>query len=230
MKSLSRRTRGTGRGSRSRRPGEPPVILETLDDIRRGTRALTRRCELMRRVHAITGTPPLRRQQAGFEGLARIVVAQQVSAASASAIWSRTVTHFGCVTPDAIMAAPDETLRACGLSRGKSETLRAISAAISSGQLDLDALAAASDHAIHESLTAVRGIGPWTADIYIMFSLGRSDAWAPGDLALKLAVARASGHEKPLPPAEMERLSETWRPWRAVAARLLWSYYATGRT
>lgn len=205
---------------------ETRATLKSLDDIRRGTRALVRACPTMRAIHGLAGDPPLRRERSGFEGLAGIVVAQQVSAASAAAIWKRTRLTLGRVTPTAIATASDETLRAAGLSRGKILTLRRLAEAAETGALDLARLSRRSDAAIHDALTAIKGIGPWTADIYIMFALGRADAWAPGDLALRLAIARAERMPAPPSPGEIAERAEAWRPWRGVAARLLWHYYA----
>ena len=117
-------------------------------------------------------------------------------------------------------------LRAAGLSGGKIRTLRAISTAVKSGALDLDALATAPEAVVHESLRQVSGIGPWTADIYLLFCLGRADAFAAGDLALQIAAAIAAKQGERLTLAELEEMSERWRPYRGVAARLLWAYYA----
>ncbi|MDX2307976.1 MAG: DNA-3-methyladenine glycosylase 2 family protein [Hyphomicrobium sp.] len=201
-------------------------ILRSTADIRDGVAALVAACPTMRRIHKVCGDPPLRRERAGFEGLAGIVVAQQVSAASAAAIWRRTRAILGPVTPGAIAAASDETLRAAGLSSGKIATLRRIADAASEGRLDLAKLARAENEKIHDTLTAIKGIGPWTADIYIMFALGRSDAWAPGDLALRTALTRADDRGEPVSLQEMSREGERWRPWRGVAARLLWAFHA----
>ncbi len=156
----------------------------------------------------------------------RIVVAQQVSAASATAIWKRTEDTLRTITPSIIARASDDRLRACGLSRPKVRTMRAVADAVLSGDLDVDRLGDASDAEVHAALTRIHGIGPWTADIYLMFSLGRADAWAGGDLALQLAIARAFAlNQRPTAGEALEQ-AEIWRPWRAVAARLLWSFYA----
>src|SRR5262249_52246206 len=133
------------------------------------------------------------------------------------------------VQPADALAAPDEALRKAGLSRGKIATLRVIAGAIGSGKLKLDALSRAPEEKIHAELTALKGIGPWTADIYIMFSLARADAWSPGDLALQHAVKDALLLAERPSLGQMNEVAEAWRPWRGVAARLLWSYYALRR-
>ena len=202
-----------------------PRVIETDNDVRDGVRALRRKCAIMRRVHDMAGHPPLRRRPAGFEGLARIVVGQQVSVASASAIWARTETVCRPFEPAVMLALKDKHLAGAGLSRPKIRTLRAISEACSNG-LDLARLDRASDEEVHAALTAVTGIGPWTADVYIMFCLGRADGWAPGDLALQVAAQRALELAERPDKDEMLELAERWRPWRGVAARLLWAYYA----
>jgi DNA-3-methyladenine glycosylase II len=194
-------------------------------DIRDGVRALRRKCAIMRRVHDEAGDPPLRRQPAGFQGLARIVVGQQLSVASAAAIWGRTVEACQPFEPQILLALKDKRLAAAGLSRPKIRTLRAIATACASG-LDLDRLEGVSDDDIHAALTEVVGIGPWTADIYIMFCLGRADAWASGDLALQIAAQQALELQARPSRDELSEIAERWRPWRAVAARMLWAYYA----
>ena len=199
-------------------------IIDTEADIRAGVKALRRKCPTMRHVHDTAGDPPLRRRPAGFEGLARVIVGQQLSIASAAAIWKRTAAACEPFEPVTLLRLADERLAGAGLSRPKIRTLRAIATACADG-LDLAALAGASDEEVHAALTAVVGIGPWTADIYIMFCLGRADAWAPGDLALQIATQQALGlAERPGPDA-MTEIAERWRPWRAVAARMLWQFY-----
>ena len=193
--------------------------------MRVGVRALRRKCAIMRHVHDTAGNPPLRRQPPGFQGLARIIVGQQLSVASAAAIWKRTVEACAPFEPRVLLSVSDPQLVAAGLSRPKIRTLRAAAEACGNG-LDLAALERLPDEHIHDSLTDVVGIGPWTADVYIMFSLGRADAWAPGDLALQVAAQRAMKlTERPNADA-LKDIGERWRPWRGVAARLLWAYYA----
>lgn len=204
-------------------------IIETEADIEVGVAELIEACRYMRNVHTRAGAPPLRRRPNGFPGLARIVVGQQLSVASAGAIWSRLEALVSPFEPAALLAHDDAALRAAGLSAGKIRTLRTVSEALVRREIDLDALADASEQDIHEQLTALRGIGPWTADIYVMFCLGRADAWAPGDLALQHAVRDAIGLDERPGPADMNAHAERWRPWRAVAARMLWAYYAVLR-
>jgi DNA-3-methyladenine glycosylase II len=198
-------------------------------DVREGLAALIGVCPHLARVHAVAGVPPLRKQPAGFEGLARVIVGQQLSTASAGAIWGRLHAAVRPFAPVPLLALPDDAMRAAGLSRVKIETLRRLASAVDSGDLSFGALARAKDEAIHAKLTSIKGIGPWTADIYIMFSLARADAWSPGDLALQHAVKDALGLEARPGPGEMTAIAEAWRPWRSVAARLLWSYYSLSR-
>lgn len=199
------------------------------DDIREGLEALTGACPHLARVHALTGNPPLRKRPKGFEGLSRVIVGQQLSIASAGAIWGRVRARVEPFEAATLLEVPDKDLRKAGLSRGKIATLREVAAAIEGGRLKLNALTRAPEDAIHAELTAIKGIGPWTADIYIMFSLARADAWSPGDLALQHAVKDALLLAERPSLAEMTEVAEAWRPWRGDAARLLWSYYSLRR-
>lgn len=208
-------------------------IIKTGKDIRSGVKALSKLCPKMRGIHKMVGDPPLRRRAAGFPGLARIVVGQQLSVASASAIWRRVEQTVDPLTADRLLALDDEALRGAGLSRPKIRTLRALSSAVANDGLNLARFGRATDHTIHERLTAIHGIGDWTADIFIMFCLGRADGWAPGDLALQYAVQSILELDERPKLVEMSEISERWRPWRGVGARLLWSYYGAlreGRT
>ena len=208
-----------------------PVVTRVIagePDLHEGVAALRSMCAVMSKVHDLAGHPPLRRPQGGFPGLARIIVGQQLSVASAAAIWARTERLVQPFTPERMLALSDAELASAGLSRPKIRTLRAIAEACASG-LDLAALEASSDAEIHAALTAVNGIGPWTADIYLMFCLGRADAWAPGDLALQIAAQQAFGLKQRPDKDRLLELAERWRPWRGVAARLLWAYYAVAK-
>ncbi|PZN97513.1 MAG: Fe-S cluster assembly protein HesB [Hyphomicrobiales bacterium] len=173
-----------------------------------------------------TGIPPLRRREGGFAGIAAIIVSQQLSVASARAVSARVASVFGQLTPERILAATDEEMRLSGLSRPKQRTMRAVAKAIATQKLDLEALETATPEHVHAMMTAVSGIGPWTADIYLLFCLGHRDGFAPGDLAIQEAARVAFGLPARPNAAELEILAESWRPWRGVAARLLWAYYA----
>lgn len=204
-------------------------FIETEEDIRRGIRVLRRKCQIMRLVHDVCGDPPVRRRPGGFEGLAQIVVSQQLSAASAGAIWKRCCSTIQPFTAACVLAASEGTLRSAGLSGPKMRTLRAIADAVKNQGLDVTRFEDATEEDIHAALTSVSGIGPWTADIFIMFCLGRADAFAAGDLALQLAAQRALGLGQRPTAFELAEIARRWRPWRGVAARLLWAYYAAGK-
>ncbi len=215
--------------SSGRRSTRAVRIIECEGDVKAGVRALRRKCRIMRGVHDIAGDPPLRRPVGGFTGLARIVVGQQVSIASAAAIWQRTHALITPFEAKRFKRLGDKRLQGAGLSRAKINTLRAVAAAIVAKELDLAALETMDDAGVHEALTAVKGIGPWTADVYLMFCIGRADSWAPGDLALQIALQHAMQLDERPGIDEMVELAQQWRPWRGVAARLLWSYYAAVR-
>lgn len=203
--------------------------IRTKADLNEGVAALVASCPHMSRVHALSGPPPLRRRPAGFKGLARVITAQQLSVASAAAIWDRIEARVRPFTPAAFLAMLNRDLRRAGLSRIKIDTLRGLAGVLDEGTVDLDALTHAPEEVIHAELTALKGIGPWTADIYILFCLARADAWAPGDLALQYAVRDALRLDARPSLDEMVEIAEAWRPWRGVAARLLWAYYGVLR-
>ncbi len=168
----------------------------------------------------------MRRRPAGFPGLCALVVSQQLSTTSASAIWGRLAAAFDPFHHDDVRRARAEKLARIGLSKPKIRTLKAVGAAVAKGAIDLDAIGRMEADDAHNALGALHGIGPWTADIYLLFCLGHADAWPAGDLALQEA-ARLAFDLKSRPTAkEMIALAEKWRPWRGVAAHLLWAYYA----
>jgi len=171
------------------------------------------------------GQPPLRRRAGGFAGLASIIVAQQLSTASAGAIWGRLNAAFDPLHPGAVRRARTARLQRIGLSAAKVKTLKAIASAIDKGTIDLDSLAEKPADEAHAALTALHGVGPWTADIYLLFCIGHADAWPAGDLALQEAVRHALGLRLRPTSKEMGPLAESWRPRRGVAACLLWTYY-----
>ncbi|MFT3974147.1 MAG: DNA-3-methyladenine glycosylase 2 family protein [Amaricoccus sp.] len=195
-------------------------IIETDDDVAEGAAHLAAAEPRFARALALTGPLPLRRREDGFATLFSAIVSQQVSTAAAGAIWDRLIA-MEAHTPEGISAATDEALRAAGLSRQKIAYGRAIAAA----GLDFPALRDLPDAEVVAELVRIKGIGVWTAEIYVMFSLGRADVFAPGDLALQEAAARL--FELPARPreGELRAMAEAWSPWRSVAARLLWAYY-----
>ncbi|RYC30834.1 DNA-3-methyladenine glycosylase 2 family protein [Lichenibacterium minor] len=195
-------------------------------DLDRALAALAERDPgLVAHLVAVGGRPPLRRRAPGFEGLAALVVSQQVSTASAAAIFGRLRAALDPLDAPALLRADDAVLRAAGLSTGKVLTLRAAAAAVAEGRLALDALAALPAEAAAARLTALRGIGPWTAQLYLLSCLGHADAWPPGDVALEEAARLALKLDARPDRAALAAIAERWRPYRAVAARLLWSYY-----
>jgi len=180
-------------------------------------------------VLARAGRPPLRRRADGFAGLASIVVSQQLSTASAKAIWERLNQAFDPLDHTAVLRARSAKLARVGLSTPKIRALKAIAKAIDRGDLDLPALVDKPAEEAHAALTAVHGIGPWTADIYLLFCLGHADAWPAGDLALQEAARIAFALDARPTAKAMVPLAEPWRPWRGVAARLLWAYYRAAK-
>ncbi len=175
------------------------------------------------------GTPPLWAREPGFPTLVHLILEQQVSLSSAKAAFDRLVAATDPLTPGALLALDDAALLAIGFSRQKTRYARALAEAISAGDLDLDALATEDDEEVDRRLTRLPGIGPWTATIYRLMVLLRPDAWPVGDIALAQALAETRG--LPTRPSQRELLAaaETWRPWRAVAARLLWHHYLSVR-
>jgi DNA-3-methyladenine glycosylase II len=178
-------------------------------------------------VLARAGRPPLRRRADGFAGLTSIVVSQQVSTASAKAIWERLNLAFDPLDHTAVLGARSAKLARAGLSAPKIRTLKAIAKAIDRGDLNLPALVDKPAEEAHAALTAVHGIGPWTADIYLLFCLGHADAWPAGDLALQEATRLVLALKTRPTVKEMGPLAEAWRPWRGAAACMLWTYYRT---
>ena len=198
-------------------------------DLATGVAHLTRQCPIMRQIEKRSGVPPLRDYPADFSGLAKIVTGQQLSAQSAAAIWQRLSAAIQPFEAAGLLTLQDGELAALGLSGGKIKTLKAAAAAVAAGDLNFRALNRRSDAAIHRALTSLHGIGPWTADIYLLFALRRADAFAAGDLALQIAAQEHFNLDARPSAAELTVLSERWRPWRGVAARLLWADYGMAR-
>jgi DNA-3-methyladenine glycosylase II len=199
-------------------------IIETMADVEEGAAHLAAIEPRFARALVEVGPLPLRRRPDGFATLLSAIVSQQVSTASAAAIWAR-VEALGPVEPARILDHDDATLRACGLSRQKIAYARAIAG----GGVDFAALRSMPDAAVVAELTRLKGIGIWTAEIYAMFCLGRADVFAPGDLALRDAAHRLFELEARPGEKQLRTMAEAWSPWRAVAARLLWQYYRVSR-
>lgn len=198
-------------------------------DVAAGLVELARLDPRLARVIEIAGSVPLRRREPGFEGLARIVVAQQVSAQAATSIWNRfEATVGGVVDPAAIRVHDDAVLRGAGLSAAKVRTLRAVVEAVEAG-LDLVALADQPIATATGTLTGIKGIGPWTAEVFLLFCAGHPDVWPGGDLALQAAMADGLGLEGRPTERVCREHAAVWSPWRGVAARLFWAYYAARR-
>ncbi len=195
-------------------------IITTLDCVAEGAAWLARAEPAFARALAVCGPLPLRRQDDGFAALLSAIVGQQVSVASASAIWAR-LQAAGLTDAAAMAVASDEMLRAAGLSRQKARYGRALAEA----NIDFNALRLAPDADVMEILTAVPGIGRWTAEIYAMFALGRADVFAPGDLALQEAARVLFALQDRPNERTLRAMAEAWSPWRSVAARVLWAYY-----
>ena len=204
--------------------------IDTEADLAHGLAALAGLCPLMAGTLAELGAPPLRRRPPGFEGLVQIVVFQQISVDAGRAIWARFANAFGTPTPDIIRDAGEDALRAAGLSRPKVRAMQAMAEAMLAGSLDLDRLDERPADEAHAHLVAVKGIGPWTADVYLLSCLGHPDAWPAGDIALQAAAGELLGLPTRPSAKEMGPLAERWRPWRAVAARLLWAHYSARRS
>lgn len=212
-----------------RTPGEERLIIDERC-VAEGIEDLQTRCPAMARAANAVETVPLRLSPSGFAGLGRIVAGQQVSTASAAAIWGRVCAAIDPLTPDAFLAASDETLRNAGLSRSKVTTLRGVATACAAGELSDETLQSLSNDDARAQLTALKGIGPWTADVYLMFCLRRADGFAPGDLALQVAAQALLGLDaRPTAKQLALEAEKRWQPWRSVAARLLWAYYARSR-
>ncbi len=200
-------------------------LLHNADDLKAGMDALLAQDPRLAPLFEKTGMPGLRRREGGYAGLCAIVCGQQLSTASAAAIRDRLFAAFDPFHHDTVRLARTAKLQRLGLSMPKIKSIKAIGKAIASGAIDLDAVARMEADEAHAALTALHGIGPWTADIYLLFCLGNADAWPAGDLALQEAARIAFGLRRRPDSKAMVKLAEPWRPWRGVAAHLLWAYY-----
>lgn len=175
------------------------------------------------------GLPPFWAREPGLATLVLLILEQQVSLASARAAYERMVGRLGELTPAGILASSDEELRTDGFSRQKARYVRVLAAAVEDGSLDLDGVAALADEDARGALVALPGIGPWTAEVYLLSALRRPDSWPIGDIALQEGARRVRGLEARPTPDELALIGEPWRPHRASAARLLWHLYLSER-
>lgn len=182
-------------------------------------------------IEAAAGPLPWRRRAAGFEGLLQAIVGQQISNQAAAAIWGRLRAVPGALQPQGLLALDEAALRAAGLSRPKVAHARSLAAAFADGTLEEGALAAMEDEAAIAAIASVRGMGRWSAEVYLLFALEREDVFPAGDLALAGAAADLKGLAARPGPVPLRALAESWRPWRGLAARLLWHHWRhlTGR-
>jgi DNA-3-methyladenine glycosylase II len=182
-------------------------------------------------IEAAAGPLPWRTRPTGLPGLLQAIVGQQISNQAAAAIWRRLRAVPGALTPEGLADLSDEALLGAGLSRPKVAHARALAAAFAEGRLDEARLAALDDEAAVAAIVAVRGLGRWTAEVYLLFALARDDVFPAGDLALAAAAADLKRLPGRPGPAALRSLAEPWRPWRALAARLLWHHWrhVTGR-
>ena len=182
-------------------------------------------------IEAAAGPLPWRRRAAGFEGLLQAIVGQQISNQAAAAIWGRLRAVPGALQPQGLLALDEAALRSAGLSRPKVAHARSLAAAFADGTLETGALAAMEDEAAIAAIATVRGMGRWSAEVYLLFALEREDVFPAGDLALAGAAAALKGLAARPGPVPLRALAEGWRPWRGLAARLLWHHWRhlTGR-
>lgn len=201
------------------------IHLNSQSDLEEAMDRLLKLDPRLKPILAQTGMPALRQREPGFAGLAAIICGQQLSTASAAAIWGRVSTTFDPFHHDAIRTARADRLGRLGLSAAKIKTLKMLAREIASERLNLDVLAEEDADAAHHTLTSLHGIGPWTADVYLLFCLGHGDAWPAGDLAVQEAIKIGLGLKTRPTAKEMAPLAEPWRPVRGAAAHLWWAYY-----
>ena len=197
----------------------------TSETLAEGVAELARRDPHLAAVVARHGAPPLWDRAPGFPTLVQIILEQQISLSAGRAAYQRLERLAGEVTPERIAALDESALRGAGQTKQKSHYIRELALAIVEGRFDPDGLSELDDEDAHAALVALKGIGPWSANIYLLMALGRADIWPSGDLALVAAI-REVKRLRSLPNADrIGRITRAWSPWRAVAARVLWHHY-----
>jgi DNA-3-methyladenine glycosylase II len=204
-----------------------PVLNE--ETYHRGIHELITRNSDLAEVISRYGVPPFWTHSPGFSGIVLSILSQQVSLESADAAYAKLETKLGEITPEQFMLLDDDTLRDIGFSRQKASYVRGLAHAIVSGGFDLQALESMENEQVRNRLMDIRGIGAWTADTYLLFALRRADAWPSGDLALIKAIQGLRGLTTIPSSGEVDTIAQSWRPLRAVAARILWHHYLNER-
>ena len=204
--------------------------IDVFTDVSAAARSLARKDAGLRRARRTIGRPLIRRREGGFAGLFRIIVEQQVSVPSAQAIWKRCREGVDCLSPASVAALGEDGLKQLGLSTPKARYIIGVAKKVDAGDVDLNGLSRLGDEEAMTALIALKGVGPWTASIYLLFCEGRVDIWPPNDVALKHAYNAAANAE--FDQKAFDRTAADWSPWRGVAAHILWTYYAhlRGRT
>jgi DNA-3-methyladenine glycosylase II len=204
--------------------------VKTDEDLKRQLNLLRRRDKRLAQAIKSAGVPGARMMKPGFATLIRIIVDQQVSVAAGAAIWAKLRRAAGgAITAPRLLALGETGLRAAGLSGQKARYALGLAEAVAARQLNLAALSRASDEEVRKTLISFKGIGIWSADIYLMFGLGRPDIWPVGDLGLQIGVQFLHDLGEKPSHQDMERFAEPWRPYRSSAAIFIWHYYGAER-
>jgi DNA-3-methyladenine glycosylase II len=232
---LNRPAQSLNRSSGESWPTRADSAAPALDDVllERGIQALAAKDTVLAGIVTRHGPPPLWAREPGYETLVQVILEQQVSLRSAAAALNRLrsaleIGPSAKLTPADVTRLGEEAMRVAGLTRQKARYLSGLSSDVTAGRLDLAAVAAASDEEAGAALMTVAGIGQWTADIYLLMALGRPDIWPKGDLALAAALRRAKDLAAVPTNEEQRSIAVSWRPWRGVAARILWHAYLAG--
>lgn len=202
-----------------------PTRIRTKKDLASLIAHATTLDDALSAAHAYAGAPFFRKRPQGFQSLLKIMVEQQLSRASADAIWGRLEQAVPGLDPYHILAAPDDKLRAVGLSRPKVRYAKTIANAVTSGTLDLTALPRLPDEQVMQNLCSITGIGRWSAEIYMLFCLGRPNVWPAGDVAVQAALQMVMDLDLRPDPKRMDEIAARWHPVRGIAALILWQYY-----
>ena len=204
-------------------PAPPPPLTD--DELRRAAFILAEHDSDLERILKRISLPPMWDREPGFPTLVHIILEQQVSLASAKAAFDKLSDTIAPLDPESFLTLNDATLKSIGFSGQKGRYFRELARAIIDGSLNLEALSSLSDDKVRAELERVTGVGPWTSNIYLLMVLLRPDVWPPGDLALAAAVQDLKGLDHHPQPAALRMIADRWRPWRSVAARILWHHY-----